>query len=78
MYEYDRTIRNVTGIRASWSKPIEEKFLDHREFVLFFLKNGNQEKKVLLKRLALSYLGAFMSTYSYPKYKELKEEIERM
>lgn len=78
LYEYDRTIRNVTGIHASWSKPIEEKFLDHREFVLFFLKNGNQEKKVLLKRLALSYLGAFMSTYSYPKYKELKEEIERM
>lgn len=78
LYEYDRTIRNVTGIHASWSKPIEEKFLDHRELVLFFLKNGNQEKKVFLKRLALTYLSAFMGAYSYPKYKELKDEIERM
>lgn len=78
LYEYDRTIRNVTGIHASWSKPIEEKFLDHREFVLFFLKNGNPEKKHLLKRLALGYAGAFIRSYSYPKYQELKEEIEQI
>ena len=77
LYEYDRRIRNTTGIHASWSKPIEEKFLDHKAFVMFFLENGNPEKGFLLKRLALSYMAAFMGSYSYPKYAELKEEIER-
>lgn len=78
LYEYDRTIRSSTGIHASWSKPIEEKYLDHREFVLFFLNNGNPEKRELLKRLAMSYVSAFMNVYSYPGYKELKKEIEQM
>lgn len=78
LYEYDRRIRNVTGIHASWSKPIEEKFLDHREFIMFFLKNGNPLKKHLLKKLALGYVGAFMNTYSYSPYEELKKEIEQM
>ena len=78
LYEYDRTIRNTTGIHASWRKPIEEKFLDHKQFILFFLENGNPEKRPLLKRLALRYLMAFMNSYSYPKYGELKEKIEQM
>lgn len=78
LYEYDRTIRTTTGIHASWSKPIEEKFLDHKQFILFFLKNGNPEKRHFLKRLALRYVAAFMNSYSYPKYGELKEEIEQM
>ena len=78
LYEYDRSIRNVTGIHASWSRPIEEKFLDHRDFLMFFLKNGNSEKKHLLKRLALGYMEAFMNSYSYHKYRELKEEIDQM
>lgn len=78
LYEYDRTIRSNTGIHASWSKPIEEKYLDHREFVLFFLNNGNPGKKNLLKRLAMSYASAFINSYSYPRYKELKTEIEQM
>lgn len=78
LYEYDRSIRNITGIHASWSRPIEEKFLDHRDFLMFFLKNGNSEKKHLLKRLALGYMEAFMNSYSYHKYRELKEEIDQM
>ena len=78
LYEYDRTIRNTTGIHASWRKPIEEKFLDHKQFIFFFLENGNPEKRPLLKRLALRYVTAFMNSYSYPKYGELKEEIEKM
>ena len=78
LYEYDRTIRGTTGIHASWSKPMEEKFLDHKELIMFFLENGNREKKPLLKRLALAYMSAFMSAYSYPKYKELREEIEKL
>ena len=78
LYEYDRTIRTTTGIHASWSKPIEEKFLDHKEFITFFLKNGNIEKIDLLKRLALAYVEACMGMHSYSKYKELRSEIEQM
>ncbi len=78
LYEYDRTIRNTTGIHASWGKPIEEKFLDHKQFILFFLKNGNPEKKPLLKKIALKYVTAFKNLHGYPKYEELKEEIQRM
>ena len=78
LYEYDRTIRGTTAIYASWSKPIEEKFLDHKALVMFFLENGNQKKKPLLKRLALTYMSACMAAYSYPKYRELREDIEKL
>ncbi len=78
LYEYDRTIRTTTGIHASWRKPIEEMFLDHKQFIMFFLKNGNLEKKPFLKQMALKYVAAFMNVFSYPKYGELKEEIEQM
>lgn len=85
LYEYDRTIRTTTGIHESWRKPIEEKFLAHKQFMMFFLKNGNPEKKPFLKRLALRYIAAFTNLNNYPhykeihpKYKELKEEIEQM
>lgn len=78
LYEYDRTMQNTTYTHVVWRKPIEEKFLDHKKFMMFFLKNGNPEKKPFLKRLALRYAAAFMNSYSYPKYRELKEEIEQM
>ncbi len=78
LYEYDRTIQNTTYTNVVWRKPIEEKFLDHKQFMMFFLKNGNPEKRHFLKRLALRYIAAFMNMYSYPKYEELKEEIGQM
>lgn len=77
LYEYDRS-RGSTAIHASWNRPIEEKFHDHRELVLFFLKNGNQKRKDLLKRLALVYVSAFPSPDSYFGYSELKKEIEQV
>lgn len=78
LYEYDRSSRGSTAIHASWNRPIEEKFLDHRELVLFFLKNGNQERKDLLKKLALVYVSAFPYSGSYVGYSELRKEIEQM
>lgn len=78
LYEYDRTLQSTTYTGVVWRKPIEEKFLDHKQFIMFFLKNGNPERRLFLKRLALRYVAAFMNSYSYPKYRELKEEIEQM
>ena len=77
LYEYDRS-RGSTAIHASWNRPVEEKFLDHRELVLFFLENGNQERKDLLKKLALVYVSAFPYSGSYVGYSELRKEIEQM
>ena len=77
LYEYDRS-RGSTAIHASWNRPVEEKFLDHRELVLFFLENGNQERKDLLKKLALVYVSAFPYSGSYAGYSELRKEIEQM
>ena len=78
LYEFDRIIRSGTDGDRLLNRPIEEKFKDHRDIVMFFLTNGNQAKKNLLKRLALVYVSAYVSYFSYPKYKELKEEIEQM
>ena len=78
LYEYDRSSRGSTAIHASWNRPVEEKFLDHRELVLFFLENGNQERKDLLKKLALVYVSAFPYSGSYVGYSELRKEIEQM
>lgn len=78
LYEFDRVIRSGTAGDALLGRPIEERFKDHKDIVMFFLNNGNPEKWELLKRLALVYLRSYVSYYSYPKYRELKEEVERM
>ena len=78
LYEYDRSSRDSTAIHVSWNRPIEEKFCDHREFVLFFLNKGNEKRKDLLKRLALVYVSAFPGSGSYFGYGELRKEIEQM
>lgn len=78
LYEFDRIIRNTTAGDHLLGRPIEEKFKDHRDIVMFFFKKGNPEKKNLLKRLAQMYMRVYVGYYSYPKYKELKEEIDQM
>lgn len=76
MYEYDRTIRNVTYMHTTMGKTQEEQYKDRRDYVMFFLRNGNPQKKNLLKKLASGYAAAFVSTFSYPDFQELKREIE--
>ncbi|MCM1232514.1 MAG: glycosyltransferase [Butyrivibrio sp.] len=78
LYEYDRIIRNVTYIHTSWGKSEEEQFADRRDYVKFFLENGNPQKRNLLKRLALGYAVGFVSAFTFPKFKELRQEIEQM
>lgn len=78
LYEYDRTIRSSTAIHVSKARSDERQYTDRRDYIMFFLNNGNPQKKDLLKRLALGYVWGFLGIYSDPKYKELKEEIEQM
>lgn len=77
LYEYDRTIRDVTVIKISRGKPMEEKFIDHKEVIEFFLKNGNPQKRKILIQLALRLVGLWMQEFSFPRYGELRDEIEQ-
>lgn len=77
LYEYDRTIRSSTAIHVSKSRSDERQYIDRRDYIMFFLKNGNPQKKGLLKKLAMGYVWGFLGMYSDSKYKELKEEIEK-
>lgn len=76
MYGYDRTIRNVTYMHTTMGKTAEEQYKDRRDYVMFFLRNGNPQKKKLLKKLALGYAVAFVNIFSYPGFQELRKEIE--
>ncbi len=78
LYEYDRIIRNVTYVHAVRRKAIEEQYEDRRDYVLFFLKNGNPKRRDMLKRLAMGYVIGFVSSFSYFKFRELKEEVEQL
>lgn len=77
LYEYDRTIRNSTYLSGAWSKSNEEIFLDHRAILYSILEKGNPKKRTLLKRIVMTYVGDFKK-FSYPKYRELEKEIEKM
>lgn len=78
LYEYDRIIRPSTAIHTSIARPIEKQYTDRRDYLMFFLQNGNPERRSLLKRLAVGYTLGFMGVFSSPKFKELKEEIEQL
>ena len=77
LYEYDRIIRNVTYVHAVRKKSMEEQYEDRRNYVLFFLKNGNPERMSMLKRLAMGYAVGFVNSFSYFKFQELKDEIKQ-
>ncbi len=78
LYEYDRIIRNVTYIHTSLAKTVEKQYEDRRDYVMFFLENGNPHRKDVLKRLALGYVTGFVRSFSYPGFKEMLEEIRQM
>lgn len=78
LYGYDRKLRNVTYIHTSMDKTAEEQFKDRRDYVMFFLKNGNPQKWHLLKKLALGYAVGFVNAFSFPGFRELRKEIEQL
>ncbi len=78
LYEYDRKIRSTTAIHTSISRPEEKQLKDRREYLMFFLTQGNPEKRNQLKRLALGYTLGYLDVFSHPGFKELRSEIEQM
>ncbi len=77
LYEYDRIIRDVTYMYVVSRKSMEEQYEDRRDYVMFFLKNGNPRRKDILKRMAVGYAEGFVNSFSYFKFQELKNEIEK-
>ena len=78
LYEYDRSLKRFTLTAAIEASSMDKRYADRRDFVLFFLKNGNPEKKGMLKCLALEFAVYFMKESPDPRYRELYLEIERM
>ncbi len=78
LYEYDRTIRSATAIHNLMEKPMEEQYRNRRDYIMFFLKNGNPQKRDFLKRLALGYTLGFLEVFSDPRFKEFRQEIEQL
>ena len=77
LYEYDRIIRDATYMYAARARTVEKQYEDRRDYVMFFLKNGNPRRKDILKRLAKGYVIGFVNSFSYFKFQELKDEIEK-
>ncbi|MCM1025977.1 MAG: glycosyltransferase [Roseburia sp.] len=77
LYDYDRTLRNTTYVQSASSKSLEEQFKDSREYVMYFLENGNPQKRPLLKRLAWGYAIGFADVFPFPEARKLIEEIGR-
>ena len=77
LYEWDRKSRPETYgdviARAS-----EEELFEHRkQALLFFIQNGNPNKKAYLKVIAKRRLECYIQNSSNPKYNELIEEIDK-
>ena len=77
LYEHDRCIRNFTAAHSALARSMEKQYTDLRDYIMFFLKNGNPKKKGLLKRLALGYALYFINGFLDPRFRELREEIEK-
>lgn len=75
-YEWDRTVRNDSLSNAIVRYTKEERFESHRPAFMFFMENGNPQRKQLLKDVAMAHLGHLERDYGYEKYGELRTWID--
>lgn len=76
LYEYDRIIRDATLVNKWWDKSKEERFMDYKKILMFYLKNGNVKRLGLLKELAWNRLNEMIIVYEYDEYEKLQKQIE--
>ena len=76
LYEYDRIIRDATLVNKWWDKSKEERFMDYKKILMFYLKNGNVNRLGLLKELAWNRLNEMIIVYEYDEYEKLQKQIE--
>lgn len=74
-YEWDRKTRPET-FGDVLAKQSEEDLFEHRkQAMMFFVENGNPEKKEMLKTIAKRRLARYAKNSSNPKYQELIEML---
>lgn len=76
LYEYDRSIRNNTISEEVPKKPKEELFRIYRDAVMFYMQNGNYERREFLKKIAKRNLFEWGHAYHYDEYEKLWKLIE--
>lgn len=76
-YEWDRSIRNSTLGTELGKKTKEERFRCYQEVIMFYLNNGNIERRGLLKEVAMTHLANLSVWYTYPEYEKLRRQIEK-
>ena len=76
-YEWDRTVRSST-LLSEWNRYTKEEMLERRKkAIIFYLENGNPQRRRLLKDLTKIYLRLWERTFAYGEYGKLWEWIEK-
>ena len=75
LYEYDRIIRSSTLV-DKWMKQTNKELFDiHMKVSMFYLENGNPQKRKLLKELARRGIYEWGKVYAYDRYEEVWKEV---
>lgn len=74
-YEYERIHNNISLADKLVNRPIEEKFITYKKAVMFYLKNGNSKRRMLLKELAERRLNGMSIVYKYDGYEKFRKQI---
>lgn len=75
-YEWDRKSRPETFGDVLAQQPEDELFEHRKQAMLFFVQNGNPEKREYMKTIAKRRLERYAKNSSNPAYKELMEQID--
>ena len=75
-YEWDRIVHDDSLCSTFVRYTKEKRFESHRSAFMFFMKNGNPERKHLLKNIAIAHLIQLEREYRYEKYGELRTWID--
>lgn len=77
LYEYDRKIRDNTLVNEWWQQEKEKRFKLLKKATLFYLEQGNPEKRCVLKAVAKEWLGRFKRGFKDDEYERLWEQIDQ-
>lgn len=76
-YEWDRKIRSSTQVDKWQKRSMKELFDTHKNTILFYLENGNPDRRGLLKQLAERQLSELGRVYGYEEYRRLWDQIRK-
>lgn len=75
-YEYDRTVNDSSLAKKITNEVAENRFMNYKKAVIFYLQNGNPQKLKLLKELAKRRLLEKKKYLANDEYGKLWDEID--